>query len=949
MLQQRDAIGEVISVFGNAGADCFHFEHHRTLYGLLVRFYIENLPVDSVVIENEFTRQGVWEQLGKYDFLAGFVTAVPSAGRVRRYAEIVLDKYLLRRLIGAAHEVMEVAYEDDQPARETLDFAEKQIFEVTERRVTGEAQPLPELIQEAFRAIESRGEDSLTGVGTGYYALDELTCGLQPAELIVVAGRPSMGKCLAHDAEVVLADGRVATMAEIHAARQAEIATLLDTWKLGRATPSRFVDDGIKPVFRVTTRLGRQVDTTLSHPFLTLDGWRPLSELSEGVEIAVPRVLPIFGNARMRDCEVRLLGYLLGDGGLTGNAPRFTNSSPAVAAEFEQACREFGGVRMRLSDRRAGAAPSWRISRDLDGVGRSRNEFARRLRQQLGAQRLTQRRLAEEVGVSAGTVSHWINAATAPAPDVMERVCDKLGLSVSELVSPDAVGPQTNTPSSLSAWLDRLGLAGKGSAAKFVPAPVFQLPPDQLAVFLNRLFATDGWITVLSSGQVQLGYASVSERLARQVQHLLLRFGVIGSLRARRIEYRGTRRPAWQLDVTDARSIRTFLEEVGIFGKEERARAALEALARKRYQSNCDLISVEIWKQLDAARGNRSWAEIAARIGLPRGTNLHVGKRGVTRERLARLAAAVESPALAALSQSDVYWDRVVSIEPIGQTQVYDLTIPGTHNFVANDICVHNTAFGLNIAENMSIGDGRPVLFFSLEMSRQQVAQRILCSRARVDSHRLRRGRVGGQDMERLKETAHQLMQAPLLVDDTSNLSILELRARARMAWRKHRIQAIFVDYLQLMHIPKSESRQQEVAGVSRGLKALAKDLNVPVIAMAQLNRNPEDKMRKGNRPRMSDLRESGAIEQDADVIMLLHREAYFRTRSPSGFSPEGEDLAPTVEADENLAEVIIAKQRNGPVDTVLLHFNKQFTRFDNRSISPATGYVPAQGADAPY
>lgn len=289
--------------------------------------------------------------------------------------------------------------------------------------------------------------------------------------------------------------------------------------------------------------------------------------------------------------------------------------------------------------------------------------------------------------------------------------------------------------------------------------------------------------------------------------------------------------------------------------------------------------------------------------------------------------------------------ENVLTGEPTGYLELDELTCglqPGELIIVAGRPSMGKTALGLNIAEHMAIGERerpRPVLFFSLEMSRQQVAQRVLCSRARVDSHALRRGRLSKSDLRRLQETANEISQAPLLVDDTSHLSIGDLRARARMARRKYPLRAIFVDYLQLMHVRGAENRQAEVAMISRGLKGLAKELNLPVIAMAQLNRATEDKSRQGNRPRMSDLRESGAIEQDADVIMLLHRESYYRRG-------EGGDTD-----DDNTAEVIIAKQRNGPVDTVKLHFNRQWTRFDNHDPNPRVvpGYVSDQAPESPF
>ncbi len=452
LLQEREAVGEVVEVFGDAGAAAFSSERHQQLYDILTKLYFDDQPLDGKLIAQELTRRGLWEKYGKYEFLGSLLGAVASALHVRHYAAIVHEKFLLRQLINATHRVTEVALQDNQPARDVLDYAEREIFDVTERRVSGQAAHLSALVQEVFRNIESRGQDgALTGEPTGFIEFDELTSGLQPGELIIVAGRPSMGK----------------------------------------------------------------------------------------------------------------------------------------------------------------------------------------------------------------------------------------------------------------------------------------------------------------------------------------------------------------------------------------------------------------------------------------------------------------------------------------------------------------TALGLNMAEHLAIVEKRPALFFSLEMSRQQIAQRILCSRARVDAQRLRRGRHSNRDLEDLKRAAGDIGQAPLLVDDSADLTILELRARARMAARSQDgIRAIYVDYLQLLRAPGTESRQVEVATISRGLKALAKDLQIPVVAMAQLNRGLEDKGRHGNRPRMSDLRESGAIEQDADVIALLHREAYFKRST-------GEDAAPDPGVDaenQNLAELILAKQRNGPVGTIELHWNAQYTRFDNHAPDLGNeGYVPPSPADTPF
>jgi replicative DNA helicase len=241
------------------------------------------------------------------------------------------------------------------------------------------------------------------------------------------------------------------------------------------------------------------------------------------------------------------------------------------------------------------------------------------------------------------------------------------------------------------------------------------------------------------------------------------------------------------------------------------------------------------------------------------------------------------------------------------------------------------TAMGLCMAEHMAADNKQPVAFFSMEMGNQQIVQRILCSRGRIDSHKLRKGTLNEQEIQHAGIICGDLQESPLYLDDTPGMSVLELRAKARRLKARYDIRCIFVDYLQLMHAPNNENRQQEVATISRGLKALARELNVPVIVMSQLNRASEG--REGHRPRMSDLRESGAIEQDADVVLLLHREAYYRREDPT---------------IQNIAELIIAKQRNGPTDEIKLNFNRQFTRFANLSYTEEPGYAPTAGA-APF
>jgi replicative DNA helicase len=231
------------------------------------------------------------------------------------------------------------------------------------------------------------------------------------------------------------------------------------------------------------------------------------------------------------------------------------------------------------------------------------------------------------------------------------------------------------------------------------------------------------------------------------------------------------------------------------------------------------------------------------------------------------------------------------------------------------------TAFGLNIAQNVALqqprDDGsRPVIgVFSLEMSKEQLAQRLLCSQARIDAHLLRKGILSKEDWRKLAGAVSELGDARIFLDDTPSISVMEMRAKSRrLKNEQHGLDLLIVDYLQLMGSrSRVESRQQEVSQISRELKGLAKELNVPLVALSQLNRAPE--ARTDKRPQLSDLRESGSIEQDADVVMFIFREDVYK--------PETDR--------QNIAEIIIGKQRNGPTGNVELVFLKNLTRFEEK------------------
>jgi len=280
------------------------------------------------------------------------------------------------------------------------------------------------------------------------------------------------------------------------------------------------------------------------------------------------------------------------------------------------------------------------------------------------------------------------------------------------------------------------------------------------------------------------------------------------------------------------------------------------------------------------------------------------------------------------VSLKEIIKDSIETIDSLYQRKTNITGIPtGFHDFdrltaglqpsdlivVAGRPSMGKSAFAASVSEHVGVTEKLPVAIFSLEMSKEQLVQRMLCSHARVDANKVRTGFLSQSDWPRLTNAAGKLSEAPIYIDDSPALSILELRGKARRLKSQHDVQLIIVDYLQLLQSPtRAENRQQEIADISRSLKSLAKELNVPLVAISQLSRGPE--RREDRRPQLADLRESGAIEQDADVVTLLFREEFY---------------TPT-EENRGVAELTIAKQRNGPTGMVTLTFIKEYTRFEN-------------------
>jgi replicative DNA helicase len=523
--------------------------------------------------------------------------------------------------------------------------------------------------------------------------------------------------------------------------------------------------------------------------------------------------------------------------------------------------------------------------------------------------------LIADGNMTRGTPSFSYGSGSPLLPEV-ERAAAAMGLRLVDSGGHGTASLSAGRGSGanpLRVLLEAHGLWGRTSATKFVPDAIFKLGDLQIGRFLSILYGCDGHIHA-SDRLRQVGYSTISERLARDVQHLLLRLGIVSCIRTlRRAVYEGTGRVAREVRITGQEGLRTFCEVVGAHGKEAQATRLLSGLDGVRTATNVDTIPSDVWDIVKYAMGGRPIRSLSTATGRAPTHNWHIGARGLSRPLLEEIAVGLQEPAIFNLATSDLWWDEIASIEPAGEAQTFDLTVPDHHNFVADDVVVHNSTLATNIAENAAIDHGRPVALFSLEMSETELAHRFIASQAKVSSDELRKGRVKADRWPKVLRAVEKLARAPIFIDDSSDIGVLEIRAKARRLHTKHGLGLIVVDYLQLLRPDaRADSRVEAVGQMSRGLKILARELQIPVIAVSQLSRAVES--RNPPIPMLSDLRESGQVEQDSDVVMFVYREEYYDKESER----PGE------------ADIIVAKHRNGPIGEVGLAFLSKYPRFAN-------------------
>jgi DNA repair protein RadA/Sms len=582
--------------------------------------------------------------------------------------------------------------------------------------------PLPQVQSGNFKRIEVPGEEFNRVLGGG----------IVPGSLVLIGGDPGIGKCLVGDSRVFDPEtGDYLPITEWAKRPRRVLAAQEQSLTLGPADVAAFHERGVKPIVEVTTRLGRKLRCTPEHPVLTVEGWQPVGGLQPGVRIAAPRSLPYFGNEPLDEAAVKLMAYVLSDGSAQ-SAVSVTSCLPEVERDLEEMAVSFN-MRLVRYPKRGNAATQYRFYNDKQQRTTNREKVAEALqaaKERAGISWQTWSRLAN---VEYGMLHVWRKAESVPSASQLRRLADAVGVSV-ETLQPEARHlAEMRTP--IARLLDEVGLRFSKARTKAVPECVFRLPRQQLALFLKVLFTCDGSVYVNGRGTPGVSYSTISRRLAEDVQHLLLRFGLVATLRTKNGRVNGQPYTAHEVVLLGVTEVKRFLSSIGIMGRTE-ALARIASIEEPRGPStHRDTIptGASFWSHLSTAMGDVNFAEATRRAGTK---IMHRRpERPLCRSTVQSIVGAFPEPRLEALAYGDVYWDEIASIVPAGEAPVYDLSVPGRENFVANDLIVHNSTLLLQVSAEHALWADKPVLYVSGEESPQQIKLR--ASRLDLNPERL--------------------------------------------------------------------------------------------------------------------------------------------------------------------------------------------------------------------
>ncbi len=913
MLMSKDAIADVVEVL--RGND-FYRPAHEQVYEAVIDLYGRGEPADAVTVADLLSKRGELMRLGGAPYLHTLLASVPIAANAGWYAEIVREKAILRRLVDASIRIGQMSYAGEGAVDEIVDRAQAEVYSVTERRAAEDYKPLSELMQptlDEMEAISSRG-GGLSGVPTGFADLDELTNGLHPGQMVIVAARPGMGKALALDTALPTPCGWT-TMGQVQVGdyllgsdgRPTRVTAATDVltdrgcYQLTFSDGTTVVADG-EHQWRATTRASRRAAGERRPPSYYFDTH------------AIERLRRMRDVAAVEPKSYQTMAELVA---LVG--PEFRHVLHSVGREVGPAVRV-------LSPAGGGSAQATRVvvyprtqmlEMLTDRVLRPVNSWLSTEHQSV----VTTAEMAATVRLGDGRANWAVEVAQPIELEVADLILDPYALGVWLGDGHSAGARFTSADPEIAEHLRSVGLdvqprSGLTYALRWA-RPVLVLRACEIcgkefwpARVDVRTCGRQCGAQVRTAGKAPAStcpdcgrpYAG-GLRCQRcylshgSVQGVLRTLGVLGSKHIPVGYLRGSesQRRALLAGLLDTDGTVTNGGQVQYTSTSARLAADVQELvAGLGYRVS---ISTKV------VRGRSPQTSTAYNVNFSSAVDVFRLRRQVDRHRQLRHT-----------DQSRASRRYVVAVERVPSVPVRCVQVDnGDHTYLVTRAMIptHNSTLALDLARSASIKNGLTSCIFSLEMSQIEITMRLLSAEASIPLNHIRNGRMSDDDWQRVAQKMGQVSEAPLYIDDSPNLTMMEIRAKARRLRQRHDLRLVVIDYIQLMTSGKKvESRQLEVSEFSRQLKLLAKELEVPVVALSQLNRGPEQRTDK--KPMLSDLRESGSLEQDADMVILLNRPDIHDKESDRA----GE------------ADIDVAKHRNGPTKTLTVAFQGHYSRF---------------------
>ncbi|MEV0306200.1 replicative DNA helicase [Nonomuraea fuscirosea] len=944
MLLSKDAIADVVEILR---ADDFYRPAHQMVYEVITDLYGRGEPADAVTVFDELQKRGEMARVGGAAYLHTLTAVVPTAANAGYYAKIVREQAILRRLIEAGTRIVSFGYGgQNEEVDDLVDRAQAEVYKVTERRTSEDYAPLADIMPGALDELEAIGSRSgqMVGVPTGFADLDQLTNGLHPGQMIVVAARPAIGKALALDTPLPTPTGWT-TMGQVQvgdllldaAGRPTRVIAATEVMR-GRPCYEVEFDDGTV----IIADAHHQWHTTPTPKAPPHPQAAPFSNARHPRSTTTPTSRTRTTTSASRVFRMTVTTAASGAFLTRVAPPTLTASRTSTPTALSTASRTT-------------ATPA--ASRVLRTYAATTTEPASALRTQVTAVAERERVCPATKGARHAVLTateaggHAVRAATRgerQAGLIPTRDERQLALTATEAGS-QAVRAAAKSERQVVLTTEEIAASlldastGRPNHAVPVAAP-FQLPsqdvplpPYALGVWLGDGHGATGRIRT-ADPEIIANLEAEGLRVTRADTALTCDLSLPDPTDQPSAEQSSAEQAP--VGLSSEGTVSGILRELGVLHDKHIPAAYLRASEQQRRDLLAGLLDtdghIDADGHIQLALTNRRLAYDTLELihSLGHSATMRTGPMtgpmtgsatGPTVEtpvchlidftapgqvfRLARKAARQATVAPAATRVR-----RIVDVRPIASRPVRCVEVDNPdHLYLAGWACVptHNSTLGLDFARSAAIKYGMTTVIFSLEMSRNEITMRLLSAEARVSLQNMRSGTMSDDDWTRLARRMSEVAEAPLFIDDSPNMSMMEIRAKCRRLKQRNELRFVVIDYLQLMSSPKkTESRQNEVSEISRAIKLLAKELEVPVIAISQLNRGPEQRTDK--RPQVSDLRESGSIEQDADMVILLHREDAYERESPRA----GE------------ADLIVAKHRNGPTATVTVAFQGHYSRF---------------------